>query len=80
MVLTSSRYKWFFYLEGVPNYELLPIKFSFSTNVRIYCMVISFVFKCRKNKKMVGAILREGELTFSVFLTQAGNQRGSDEH
>ena len=39
-------------------------------------MVMSFVSKTRKNRRMVGALLREGNLTFSVFCTQVGDVTG----
>ena len=49
------------------NYPMLPTKYPFQKTVRIYTMVMAFISKSRRNKKLVGALLREGELTFSVF-------------
>ena len=52
------------------NYPMLPTKYPFQRTVRIYTMVMAFVSKTRRNKKLVGALLMEGELTFSVFNCQ----------
>ena len=49
------------------KYPLLPTKYPFQKIVRIYTMVMAFVCKTRKNKRLLGALLREGELLFSVF-------------
>ena len=49
------------------DYLILPTKFSFPTSVRIYGYVMSFVRNARKGKKMVGELLKEAELWFSVF-------------
>ena len=38
--------------------------------VRIYSYVMSFISKCRRGRRMVGRLLCESRLTFSVFLSQ----------
>ena len=48
-------------------YPILPTKYPFQKTVRIYTVVMAFISKSRRNKKMMGILLREGELTFSVF-------------
>ena len=49
------------------QYLVLPTKFSFPKVVRIMSIVIGFVSKLRKGRKMVGRLLVEGHLWFSVF-------------
>ena len=49
---------------------MLPSKYPFQKTVRIYTMVMAFISKTRKNRRLLGALLREGELTFSVFICQ----------
>ena len=56
------------------DYLLLPTKFTFTTTVRIYSMVMAFVSKARRNRRMVGTLLREGDLTFSVFFSHLGTE------
>ena len=51
------------------NYILLPTKLSFPATVRVYSMVMAFVSKSRRNRKLVGALLRQAGLNFAVFTT-----------
>ena len=49
------------------EYILCPTKFNFASTVRIYGYVMAFIVKCRRNRIMLGILLYEGGLTFSVF-------------
>ena len=49
------------------NYLVLPTKHSFPRLVRIHGYVISFVRKARRGRKMLGELLQEADLWFSVF-------------
>ena len=49
------------------NYPVLPTKHSFQRTVRIYGYIVSFVRNARKGRKMLGEMLKEAELWFSVF-------------
>ena len=51
------------------QYLLLPTKYSFSSTVRIYGYIISFVKNARQGRKMLGEMLKEAKLWFSVFST-----------
>ena len=51
------------------QYLILPTQFSFPKVVRIMSLVIGFVSKMRKNMRMVGQLLSEGQLWFTVFQT-----------
>ena len=53
------------------QYLLLPTKFTFSKVVRIYSIICCFVSKARKNRKMLGSLLCESKLSFSVFFSTA---------
>ena len=49
------------------QYLILPTKFSFPKVVRIMSIVVGFVSKCRKGRKMMGQLLAEGKLLFKIF-------------
>lgn len=49
------------------DYLILPTKFSFPSLVRIYGYVLTFAGKARKGRKMLGHLLRESRMWFSVF-------------
>ena len=49
------------------TYPVLPTKHSFQRTVRIYGYIVSFVRNARKGRKMLGEMLKEAELWFSVF-------------
>ena len=49
------------------GYIFLPTKYSFPRTVRIYGYVLCFLKNARKGKKMVGELLKEADLWFSVF-------------
>lgn len=49
------------------NYLVLPTKHSFPRTVRIHGYVMNFVVKARKGRKMLGELLREAKIWFSVF-------------
>ena len=51
------------------DYIILPTKFSFPRVVRVMSIVIGFVSKTRRARRLVGKLLTEGKLTFSVFQT-----------
>ena len=59
------------------NYLLCPTKFNFASTVRIYGHVMAFIVKCRKNKIMLGRLLNEGSLTFSVFSSSVNFYNGN---
>ena len=52
------------------DYLLLPTKFSFPTTVRIYGYVMCFVRKASRGRRMVGKLLSEADLWFSVFKSE----------
>ena len=52
---------------NLSDYLVLPTKYTFLTTVRIYGYVMCFVTKARKGRKMLGDLLREAKLWFSVF-------------
>ena len=49
------------------QYLLLPTKYRFPATVRIYGYVICFVRKARKGREMMGQLLKEASIWFSVF-------------
>ena len=49
------------------EYLVLPTKHSFPRTVRIYGYVINFVRKARRGRKMLGELLKEAGVWFSVF-------------
>ena len=49
------------------KYLILPTKFSFPRVVRLMSIVIGFVSRTRKARRLCGKLLAEGRLTFSVF-------------
>ena len=49
------------------KYLILPTKFSFPKVVRILSYVMSFISKARKNQRMNGEFLFEGQQRFSAF-------------
>ena len=55
------------------QYLILPTKFSFPKVVRIMSIVVGFVSKLRKNRIMLGHLLAEGKLLFTVFQAVIGN-------
>ena len=60
------------------GYLVLPTKFSFRKVVRIYSYVCCFISKSRKNRRMVGSLLREGGLSFSIFFSSLENLVSGD--
>ena len=66
-VLTETRILKLQERAMFSNYILCPTKFNFAATVRIYGYVMAFIIKCRKNRLMLGILLYEGRLTFSVF-------------
>ena len=53
------------------DYLVLPTKFPFVKVVRIYSIVMCFISKASKNRRMVGILLREAELKFSAFFSNS---------
>ena len=51
------------------KYEVLPIAHSFLTLVRIMSIVLGFISKTGKGRRILAALLREGHLWFEVFNT-----------
>ena len=49
------------------EYPILPTKHSFPSTVRIYSYVLCFIKNARKGRKMLGELLKEADLWFSVF-------------
>ena len=49
------------------QYVILPTKYSFTKVVRIMSIVTGFVSKLRKGRKMIGHLLAEGKMRFTVF-------------
>ena len=57
------------------NYLLLPTKYRFPATVRIYGYVLSFVKNARKGRKLLGELLREAKVWFSVFSTDLSSAK-----
>jgi hypothetical protein len=49
------------------QYVILPTKYYFTKVVRIMSIVTGFVSKLRKGRKMIGHLLAEGKMRFTVF-------------
>ena len=49
------------------EYLVLPTKHSFPSTVRIYGYVMTFVSKARKGRRMLGKLLSEAKIWFTVF-------------
>ena len=49
------------------QYLILPTKYSFPKVVRIMSIVVGFISKVSKGRKMKGHLLAEGKLRFTVF-------------
>ena len=59
------------------DYLVLPTKYKFPMTVRIYGYVLCFVTKARKGRKMLGELLKEAKLWFSVFTSDMAITMGS---
>ena len=55
------------------QYLVLPTKYPFPKVVRIMSIVVGFVSKMRKGRKMLGHLLAEGKLWFTIFQADIGN-------
>ena len=66
-IVTESRVKNIQERAEFSEYLILPTKFSFPSTVRIYGYVLTFIRKTRKGLKMLGHLLKEASLWFSVF-------------
>ena len=66
-VVTEARVQKIQERADFSDYLVLPTKFKFPSTVRIYGYVLNFITKARKGRKMLGELLREANLWFSVF-------------
>ena len=66
-VVTEARVKKIQLRAEFSEYLILPTKYSFPATVRIYGYVLTFIKKAGKNRKMLGQLLKEAGLWFSVF-------------
>ena len=66
-VITEARVGKIQERADFSNYLVLPTKFRFPVTVRIYGYVLSFVNKARRGRKMLGQLLSEAKLWFSVM-------------
>ena len=66
-IVTESRVKNIQERAEFSEYLILPTKFSFPSTVRVYGYVLTFIRKTRKGLKMLGHLLKEASLWFSVF-------------
>ena len=62
------------------KYLVLPIKFNFSSVVRIMSHVMHFVSACRKGRTVLSNMLSEGRLWFSVFVNKVEQPNSSSAH
>ena len=56
------------------QYLVLPTKYPFPKVVRIMSIVVGFISKLRKGRKILGHLLAEGRLRFSVFLADVDKE------
>jgi hypothetical protein len=59
---------------NLSQYPVMPTRFDFMKVVRITSMVIMFIVKARKNKRILSQLLQEGKLWFTVFHAEMLNQ------
>ena len=55
---------------GFSQYIILPTKYSFPKTVRIYGYVLCFIKKARKGRRLMGRLLTESELWFTMFKSE----------
>ena len=55
---------------GFSKYIILPTKYSFPKTVRIYGYVLCFIKKARKGRRLMGRLLTESELWFTMFKSE----------
>ena len=77
-VVTEARVQKIKDRSDFSNYLILPTKFRFPITVRVYGYVINFVNKARRGRKMLGKLLSEAKLWFSVFSSIVGTNPSMD--
>ena len=61
------------------KYLILPTLHSFPKLVRIMSVVVGFITKARKGRRVLAGLLREGQLWFGVFATEIPSSRNFQE-
>ena len=71
--LNQTRVKKLTERTEFSKYLVNPTKYSFPSIVRIYGYIFKFIGNASKGRKMLGPLLRETELWFSVFPCKVGS-------
>ena len=66
-IVSETRVKKLQERAEYSNYLLVPTKYNFPATVRVYGYVMRFIQNASRGRKMLGHLLKEASLRFSVF-------------